>query len=557
MSTNFKKGFVTDAGIKAMQKCLEFIEASIFWVHLFAEMQSGKTDTYLLIACEMYRLKLIENAVIICGSTDLLLKKELTEKKNYFINTTFNHYLEDQLKMSRDDRDVLIEKLNKNVRIIWGTNLKNVVLNPEKTLVIIEESHFAQSKNMMVDKFLKTAGICANGDYETLQKKETYVISVSATGFSEISDMKHNQADAFNKGLVRLEPGKGYFGVSQMYKRGQIKSFKDPLKALEQACSKNYGKKGYGLFRMKNKDIKKAELIAKVHGYKVKYFDSEKRDDGTFVTSLDELANAPDEPTVIFLKDKCRMGKEVPKQHIVFCIETAVSTKTDTLLQGLLGRMCGYFVHDIDIYIHESILKSKEIETYISFCEGGSIIPSKAMNLKAATVRKSKKGGNAIIPLKIDAETLNVPYSDNNREQLIDTVLECLNNGSVINKNGQEQYHEIIEKSNRLPRTAFLVHKIERKNKSHKAAPKRLYDSFSTKTPNGPGTSMNVAADGEQISLMFFNQSYPEYGIEQGCVFIYTTTKSCSILREDDVCARMPKTNKKEMFCRKPEELLR
>ena len=555
MSTNFRKGFVTDAGVKAMQKCLEFIEATIFWIHLFAEMQSGKTDTYLLICCEMFRLKLIENAVIICGSTDLILKKELTDKTYYFINTTFNHYLEDHLKMSRDDRDALIEKLNKNVRIIWGTELKNVVLNPEKTLVIIEESHFGQSKNMMVDKFLKTAGICANGDYETLKKKETYVISVSATGFSEISDMKLNPTDAFNKGLIRLEPGNGYFGVTQMYNNGQIKGFKKPLEALAQACSKNYGKIGYGLFRMKNKDIKNAELTARMHGFKVKYFDSEKRDNGTFVTSLDELEDAPEEPTIIFLKDKCRMGKEVPKQHILFCIETAASSKTDTLLQGLLGRMCGYFVHDIDIYIHESILKSKEIETYICFCQGGSIIPSKAMNLKSATVKKSKKGGNAIIPLKIDAETLNVPYSDNNREQLIDTVLACLNNGKVINKNGLEQSREIIEKANRLPRTAFLVHKIERKHKSHKAAPKRLHDSFSTKTPNGPGTSMNVGADGEQFSLMFFNQAYPEYDIEQGCVFIYTTTKSCSILSEDDVCARMPKTNKKEMFCRKPEEI--
>jgi hypothetical protein len=66
---------------------------------------------------------------------------------------------------------------------------------------------------------------------------------------------------------------------------------------------------------------------------------------------------------------------------------------------------------------------------------------------------------------------------------------------------------------------------------------------------------MNVAADGEQFSLMFFGQAYPEYDIEQGCVFIYTTTKSCSILSEADVCARMPKTNKKEMFCRKPDEI--
>jgi hypothetical protein len=560
MSDYFRKGFATKEIIDASQECVEaFIENITRWAHLSAEMQSGKTDAYLLMCCEMFRLKRIENALLICGSSDILLKNELAKKTKYFINTTFNHYMEDQLKMSRDDRDDLIEKINDNVRIVWGTELKTVVVNLEKTLIIIEESHFGQSKNSMMDDFLKTAGICANGDFETLKKKESYVISVSATGFSEISDMKHNTTDVFNKILIRLKPGKRYFGVKKMYNNGQIKRFKDPLLGLAEACSKNYGKIGYGLIRMKNKDIKQAEVTARKYGYKVKYFDSEKRDSGTFVTSLDELENAPDEPTIIFIKDKCRMGKEVPKQHILFCVETAVSIKTDTLLQGLLGRICGYFMHDIDIYIHESIFKNKEIETYISFCEGGSIIPSKAMNLKSARVRKSKEGGNAIIPLKIDAETLNIPYSDKNREQLIDTVLKCLNNGTVINKNGDEQSREIIEKANRLPNTTdnFNIHYIKRENISNADTPKKLYDSFSTRTPNGPGTSKNVAAHGESFSLMYFVEAYPKYGIEKECVFIYTTTKSCPILKEDDVCTRMPKTNKKEMFCRKPEELLR
>ena len=341
-----------------------------------------------------------------------------------------------------------------------------------------------------------------------------------------------------------------------MLARRKIKGFKDPLVALQQACSQNYGKVGYGLVRIKDKDnTAMAERIAIMHGYKVKYFDSKKREKGTFVTTLDELENAPDEPTIIFIIDKCRMGKEVPKQHIVFCIETAISAKADTILQGLLGRTCGYLIHDIDVYIYEDIIK--EIETYIRFCEGGILIPSKAMNIIPPEIRITNgTGGNAIIPLKIDAETLNVPYySRTEHSLLLDNILACLATRNVINKNGSEQSREILEKVNRLTRSAFKIRRIENENTSYADAPKRLYDSFSTGTPKGPGTTVNVPAHGEAFSLLYFSQAYPEYDIERGCVFIYTTTKSRPALSEDEVSKYMPKTNKNEMFCRKPEEL--
>ena len=153
--------------------------------------------------------------------------------------------MEDDVKMSRDERDKLIEKINKNIKIIWGTELKkNSIINPTRTLFILEESHFGQSKNMMVDNFLKSASICANGDSELLGQNGNLVISVSATGFSEISNMVHNNNHC--KKMVRLQPGKKYNGIKQMLERRKIKGFKTPLQALEQACSKNYGRAGYG-----------------------------------------------------------------------------------------------------------------------------------------------------------------------------------------------------------------------------------------------------------------------------------------------------------------------
>lgn len=553
----FKRGFVTLESENAKNEIMEsFVLGIVFWVYLFAQMQSGKTDTYTLVACECVRLGLIDNIVIFCGSQDLELKKDLIKKVNYFIHTTYNHYLEDVVKMSRDERDILIEKINKNIKIIWGTELKkNSIINPTRTLFILEESHFGQSKNMMVDNFLKKAGICANGDIELLGQHGNLVISVSATGFSEISNMVHNNNHC--KKMVRLEPGKKYNGIKQMLERRKIKGFKTPLQALEQACSKNYGSAGYGLVRMKNKDIKKAETIARMHGYKVLYFDSDnKRDDDTFISSLDELEEKPEEPTIIFLKDKCRMGKEVPKEHIVFCIETAKFSKTDTLLQGLIGRMCGYYLHDIDIYIHEKILESKELEIYAAFAEGGQMIPCKAMNLKPGTVKANKKGGNPIIPLKISAQNLDISFTDNNREILIENVKRLCSSNLVFNYNNPEQTAEIMDKINRLENAKFKIHNIENRYKTHKRCAGRMDETFNKREAGGPGTSLNVCASGEEISLMYFNQDYPAYQIEKGCVFIYTTTKVSGPDTVEDIFAKMPKTNRKEIFCRKVDEII-
>ena len=47
------------------------------WVILFAQMQSGKTETYLFICCELIRLKVVENVVIFSGNAETDLRDQL------------------------------------------------------------------------------------------------------------------------------------------------------------------------------------------------------------------------------------------------------------------------------------------------------------------------------------------------------------------------------------------------------------------------------------------------------------------------------------------------
>ena len=52
---------------------------------LLAQMQSGKTGTYLYVAFEMVRLRLVKNVYIICGSSDTSLRSQAMKdlKENF------------------------------------------------------------------------------------------------------------------------------------------------------------------------------------------------------------------------------------------------------------------------------------------------------------------------------------------------------------------------------------------------------------------------------------------------------------------------------------------
>jgi hypothetical protein len=90
-----------------------------------------------------------------------------------------------------------------------------------------------------------------------------------------------------------------------------------------------------------------------------------------------------------------RMGKVVPKNYMAMVFESVTkkeSTNTDTGLQGLLGRMCGYASDEhgfnIDIYIDEYIIN--EIKVYLD----GYNSNTGPLNSRAMNVRKTPKNIN-------------------------------------------------------------------------------------------------------------------------------------------------------------------
>jgi hypothetical protein len=69
------------------------------------------------------------------------------------------------------------------------------------------------------------------------------------------------------------------------------------------------------------------------------------------------MTTQPVRPTIIFIKGMLRMGKQLKKNFVRFVFESSRSTKTDSILQGLLGRCCGYDSRpDIAVYVRQNTI---------------------------------------------------------------------------------------------------------------------------------------------------------------------------------------------------------
>ena len=341
--------------IDAMKEVLEGFKTQSYAV-LLAPMQSGKTTTFRLIACEMLRQQLVERVVIFSGTSDTDLRDQTKGSRGHAnavdeFKASYREYIGEV----DDDGDFL-----DMVEVVWAQKLDDYEPGGS-TLYIWEESHYGQSQAQRVARFLAKVQIDATGSAPI----GCYVLSVSATPFSELSDDHHlNQT----KHITILKPGDGYTGVKELKEKGRIHSF--TMKELPHIVSKY---KGYIVIRA-SLEMEK-QIVAHLAGFQIIRFDmTDKRN------LNDILKVAPTRKTVVLIKGKLRMGKVLYKEHIQCVIETSKQCKTDTVLQGLLGRCCGYTPGNIDIYVQN--LRWREIDRFIEMFDGDlTSLPEKAMNM--------------------------------------------------------------------------------------------------------------------------------------------------------------------------------
>ena len=552
------------------------------WAVLLAQMQSGKTETYLFIAAEMIRLKRVKNVVIFSGNSETALREQIQEILQDRVSADKSFYRKYREHLSTegitaDESDEVIQDMKNDTIISWGTELGKYVGPTNNTLFIWEESHYAQNHGQMPEKMFKRVGISANGDTEMLSNKGNYVVSVSATGFSELSDNAHYKQ---RKWVELLKPGAGYNSVENMLATGRIQPYNDVSDCLDEAMSLAVSPK-YAVIRASK--VKEIAIIRqlKSNGWRVVHYDNNHEEDKKYSANViatrisqgkavwDNMHIAPRKNTAIILKGLCRMGQNVEKSHVSFFLETAENANTDTILQSFIGRACGYSAgsNNVYVYIPNKIFRSGNLEKYVLLSKGKSVIPSKSRNIVAITRCKTQEPATAeqqqvfvdIVPIKVPRQyvpSLTDPAHARSRKlALKEDVQGAFANGQFVNFNSAEILEDVIELINHNS-TKFKRHNVAN-HETYAHIQDTIVESVRTRTHINMGAGCGVASDGSEVNMWVMGTG----DVYIDCIVLKRNERNEEEEKEeeDDIScpitlANIPKTTGKEVFRYKMED---
>ena len=382
-----------------------YIARNVRYAILMSKCQSGKTGAYHALISLMLRMGSIDRAYVLCGSHETDLRDQAIED-------------------AKDYHDIAMYE-TKTVQVLFRQDFDAAHMDIRRALIVVDESHLDQGKGQKLDRFLGRHGITMDGNPTNLVTNNTYILSVDATPYSELAALEHKETP-YIKHVEELLPGDGYIGIDHYNYTGRLNPTFDLTTADGArrfgALIRGLGNK-YALMRLSaayktrlNAQEVSARNICRANGYRVLEFTAGRTEINitrpTEPTDLPCLEDAPTRPTIVIIRGRLRAGKVVPKKHIGFVWEGAKTSKTDALVQGLPGRMCGYcqiagepenpkkldtehlpllFVPESALERHETkVVKESEIErTFLT----PHLLPTKATNLKASRLAADATGG--------------------------------------------------------------------------------------------------------------------------------------------------------------------
>jgi hypothetical protein len=352
-------------------------------VLLMAQMQSGKTGTFIYAALEMLRAKTVKRVVIFSGVSSV----ELFEQLNVNVIELCAVYSAIHSVPSFRDRFILLR----------ASDLKRHTLK-KKTLLIYDESHFAQRNSNRVASFIEANGFRLDGSDESLaaiREKKLRILTISATPFAECSQMSRRDS----KAIVYAKPGKGYRGVQHFVDTDSLRSSRVIMDEelgttfFEGVLSEEYerlkGQRYYGIVRLSPRydtDVETIESLCEAHGFEViRHFG-----DHHMKSGWKKLTKRPKQPTIVLIKGHARVGQNVPKKNVGFVYESVngFHRSSDSTFQSLIGRMCGYgpfFKHGTRVYT--SIYGTKKGERSERM---GSLIDKYVSQVKTESMHSSE-----------------------------------------------------------------------------------------------------------------------------------------------------------------------
>ena len=362
---------------KASSGILSAFNAGVRYALLRALCQSGKTGTFQSLIQRMLNTENITHAYILCGSSETELKKQAVNDTLTFNSDFYQKGL---------------------IQVLFHQDFLEATLDIQNALIVIDESHMVQTKGQQLHQFLLNHGIKMDGDPTVLKEKNAYVLSVDATPYSELAALVMGETP-HEKHVEDLLPGTGYYGLADYDREYRLLSTfsisKEPERFEELLISMPAKYVLMRLTRSKSNEANEAELrrICKRNHFPVLLYTGEKTQVAMTLSEQERylrkghhlpcLEIAPAVTTVVIVRGRLRAGKVVPKVHMGFIWEGATKSKTDALVQGLPGRMCGYVFSDVKplLFVPPTALVPDELARVLS-----DELPKTATNMRASAM---------------------------------------------------------------------------------------------------------------------------------------------------------------------------
>lgn len=507
---------------------------------LIANLQSGKTGTFQYVIRKMLRSGRVKRVIIISGMSDNDLKTQA---------------INDSKQLNPEYASQIAVRFNRDLPRIKGV---------KHTLIILDESHYGSTKDQAVDKFLERNGIAVDGNTFKMEEYNNYILTVSATPFAELSD--YSRGKNHHKEVVFLKAGDGYLGIRDFYTAGnmhpifKIKDF--PERFIEMMQEPKYY---IGRFHKQTISEEELQELCDDAGVDMIVF-AQTSEMVSYITKLSELnekmENAPERPTLIVIKGKLRAGCVLEhKTHIGWVWENSTDPKTDTIMQGLAGRCCGYNSNmSIQIYISEKLFvkgenDKNEIERYIDMLDekrvvpqrGNHIIPQRGLSGETEEYKYARPAFAFDMKEKlieagvVDSENLPVSI----QREIFTKICEYIRyNRDIVS----DEYEEISELDYNSTEITYRSYKGTQYTGNEGASIMRFIDSYQGKVPyrGSQGIIKNTRNDeGVTYKRLTIAVVYPDYEdapeYARGNVYCVVRCRSHSGIL-------MPSTTEKEIY---------
>ena len=342
----------------------EVVKALQNWhkVLLQAPMQSGKTGACI----EVHNL--VAQSIL---NSSPFARLTTSDYRYLFITGIPYTDLKNQtrLRCMAAARNVFIEVYNNND---LQKGMRRDLLPKRNSLIIVDESHWGSGRDSTLDKALThMLGVPLKA---WKGGNDLRIVFVSATDW--VNEMYADIYGTDNAPIVvDMPPGPGYIGVgilSQIMRSST--SFRDGKKMHRtfhdflRLCLKQ---NKFAIVRCGN-DIDIDKLIQKEFGTQcdIKLWDQRHKLVLDVEGCPDDFNREPSKPTIVLIKHLARVGLTLNKRYISGMWDSPDS-ETDTVMQSLLGRMCGYYLsnysHPVHIYCDavkiDNFLREKKIES--------------------------------------------------------------------------------------------------------------------------------------------------------------------------------------------------